>query len=96
MRSIVTLPQPIGVHGYFDKVQFWLRKPLDQRTIVRLRRQCGKGQLFAADGPAPFGRGFCQRVELRQPSEEALRWLAQHNDALVNQAEFALDLVFTK
>jgi hypothetical protein len=94
MRTIVTLPSPIGAQGYFDKIPFWLRKPLDEKTLLWLTQQCGKGELFVADGSAPFRRGFCQRVELRQPSEKALRWLAKHNDALVNRAEIALDLVF--
>jgi hypothetical protein len=94
MRSYLTLPRPIGIYPYFDKMQFWVGWPLNQRTIASLRRQCGKGGLFVADGPAPFAGGFCQRVELRQPSERALRWLAQHNDALINQVEVTLDLVF--
>jgi hypothetical protein len=94
MRTNIALPSPIGAHRYFDKIQFWVPKPLDQRTIVWLRGQCGEGGLFVADGPAPFGRGFCQRVELRQPSEKALLWLAQRNNALINRVEITLDLSF--
>ena len=94
MRPHTTLPEPIGINPYFDKIQFWVRKPLDQRTIVWLRRQCGRGSLFVADEPAPFGGGFCQRIELRQPSDKALRWLARHRDALINQVEITIDLTF--
>jgi hypothetical protein len=93
MRSYITLPRPIETDAYFDKIQFWVRKPLDQKTIEWLRRQCGKGGLFVSDGSAPFGCGFCQRVEVRQPSEKALRWLARRKDALINRAEIALDLI---
>jgi hypothetical protein len=41
-----------------------------------------------------FNARFRHRVELRQPSERALRWLAKRNDALINRAEITLDLIF--
>jgi hypothetical protein len=94
MRTHIALPEPIGIHPYFDKIQFWVREPLDQKVIGWLRKQCGKGGLAVANQSARFSARFRQRVELRQPSDQALRWLARRNDALINQAEITLDLVF--
>jgi hypothetical protein len=94
MRTYISLPKPIGKHSYFDKIQIWMREPLNQSTILRLGEQCGQGGLFVVCRPARFDSGLRQRVELRQPSGWALRWLAQRNDVLINRAEIALDLVF--
>jgi hypothetical protein len=94
MRTYLALSEPIGIYPFFDKIQFWVREPLDQKAIKSLRKECGKDRLFIVNGPAPFGQGFIQRVELRQPSKKALRWLARHNGALINRAEITLDLTF--
>jgi hypothetical protein len=95
MRTHIALPEPIGIYPYFDKIQFWVRKPLDKKVIEWLRKQSGKGGLFVANQSARFNARFRQRIELRQSSQRALRWLAQHNDVLINRAEIALDLGFT-
>jgi hypothetical protein len=94
MRTRLALPQPIGIYAYFDKIQFWVRKPLNPGALTWLGQQCGKGGLFVGNGPAPFSARFRHRIELRQPSPAALRWLARHNDALINRAEITLDLTF--
>jgi hypothetical protein len=33
MRTHIALPEPIGIYPYFDKIQFWVRKPLDKKVI---------------------------------------------------------------
>jgi hypothetical protein len=95
MRTYLTLPKPIGIYPYFDKIQFWVRKPLSPKTLRWLRRQCGKGGLFETVEPAQFDPQFRHRIELRQPSKRALRWLARRgDDVLINRAEITLDPVF--
>jgi hypothetical protein len=92
MRTYLTLPKPIGIYPYFDKIQFWVREPLNPETVERLRKQCGS--LYDTIEPARFNPQFRHRIELRQPSKQALRWLARRDDALINRVEIALDLIF--
>lgn len=87
-------PVPIAAWPYLDKIQFWLRKPIGNPEISSLRQQCGRGGVHAEGRAARFDARFRQRVELRQPSAEALQWLAMRRDALINRAEIALDLIF--
>ena len=93
-RRSASCPTPTGFHAYFDKVQFWVRTPLDQRTLDRLRSECGRGGVYVQNQPARFNALYRQRVELRQPLDQALRWLATRDDALINRAEVTIDLVF--
>jgi len=84
--------KPSAVHAYFDKIQFWLRQPLDRALQNQLRQAVG--HLHVEDGRARFDPKLVQRGELKQPSEEALHWVANRDDACVNIAEMALDFVF--
>jgi hypothetical protein len=86
--------KPAAIYAYFDKVQFWVREPIDRQTLAELRTQCGRGGIFAKKRPARFDGRYRQRVELRQPTTPAFSWLAQREDALINRAEITLDLVF--
>jgi hypothetical protein len=88
------LPEPIARYGYIDQIQFWLIDPLKQHTLDLLKAECGKGGLHVSNKRAQFNRRFRQRVQLRQPTEKALRLLAQRNDVLINAVEISLDLVF--
>lgn len=92
MRTYLTLPKPIGKYPYFDKIQFWLRNPLNPQTLEWLRKQCG--DLDHTVEPARFNPQFRHRIELRRPSKRALRWLAKRDDALINRVEITLDLTF--
>jgi hypothetical protein len=86
--------KPTGVNAYIDKVQVWLKVPADRRTLTKFVQHCGRGGMHFEDKPAPFGRGYRQRIELRQPSSEALQWLAERDDVLINRVEIALDYIF--
>jgi hypothetical protein len=90
----MNLSTPTAVYPYFDKVQVWLKPPANPNDLEFLRKQCGKGGLYADNRPAPFGQGYKQRLELRQPSPEALQWLARRDDVFVNRGEIALDFIF--
>jgi hypothetical protein len=98
MRTYTTMPsKPTGICPYFDKIQFWVRNPLDFNTLTKLERACGRGGIHIENRPARFNnrqRQYRQRIELRQPSDQALRWLARRSDVLVNRAEITLDLIF--
>jgi hypothetical protein len=94
MRTHIALPEPIGIYPYFDKIQFWVRKPLDQKAIGWLGKQCGQGGIHTENRPARFNRRYRQRIELRQPTKKALQWLVSRDDALINRGEIAFDLVF--
>ncbi len=94
MKPRLILHQPIASYGYFDSIQCWIPEPLDQHTLDLLKAECGRGGLFVINKRARFDDRFRQRVQLRQPTENALRLLAQRNDVLINGAEIALDLIF--
>lgn len=87
---------PCAAYPYFDKIQVWLPVPLDQRTLDELKAQYGLGGLYQETGPARFDPAFRQRLELRQPSVDALTWAAGRNDILLNRAEIAVDYIFSK
>jgi hypothetical protein len=84
---------PRNVIPYIDKVQVWVRKPVDQTTLAALRKECGKGGLGVNCGGARFNALFRQRLEFRQPSRRALEWIANRDDALINRIEIALDFI---
>jgi hypothetical protein len=86
------LIKPLATHPFFDLVQFWVRTPLDRDTIDWLKTLCGS--IHHYEGPAPYSARFRQRLQLTQPSDLALQWLAERDDALINRAEIALDWVF--
>ena len=88
------LREPIARYAYIDKIQFWVIDPLDQHTLELLKPECGRGGLFVINKRAQFDHRFRQRIQLRQPTENALRLLAQRDDVLINGAEIALDLIF--
>ena len=90
----LSYPTTTGVYSYFDKVQFWVHQPLNPATLAALKEQCGRGGIHADNNPARFDFRYRQRIELKQPSEDALRWLAGHDDALINRLEIAIDYVF--
>lgn len=98
MRSIaqliLPLKAPIGILPYFDKVQVWVREPLDRLTLRKLRKECGKGGLFHEIGPSRFKSHFRQRIEFRQPSDFVLKRLAHFDDCLINRLEAAIDFIF--
>lgn len=85
--------KPTAVTPYFDKVQFWLKRPLDHATKAELGRLVG-GLYVSRRRAARFDSSFIQRIELKQPSEEALRWVASRDDAYINRAEITLDYCF--
>ena len=94
MKFRLIFPEPIARYAYIDKIQFWVIDPLDQYTLDLLKAECGKGGLFVINKRARFDHRFRQRVQLRQPTENALRLLAQRNDVLINGVEITLDLIF--
>jgi hypothetical protein len=90
-----TNTRPTSVWPYFDKIQIWLRQPIDRATADMLRKMCGRGGIYV--DPllgARFDRAYRQRIELRQPSPAALQWVANRPDALINRLEIALDYIF--
>jgi hypothetical protein len=94
MENVPRHATPTAIYPYFDKIQFWLREPIDRATLRKLRKQCGRGSIFTQNGPARFNAWYRQRVEFKQPSDQALQWLARREDALINRAEITLDLMF--
>jgi hypothetical protein len=86
------LIRPTGIYSYFDFVQVWLKMPLTTEKVDWFRNQCGSLDIYC--GPAPFGRGYRQRLQLRQPNKAALKKLLTYEDLLVNSVEASLDLIF--
>lgn len=83
--------KPIGIYGYFDRVQVWLKSPANKMAMKLLREN--SGHLYVENGPARFDYSYRQRIELKQPKVAALDWIASRSDALVNRVEIALDYI---
>jgi hypothetical protein len=84
--------RPSDIYPYFDAVAFWLRQPADAAALHYLRRHCGS--IFDEDRPARFDPSYRQFIVLRQPDEEALRWLDRRRDRHINYLESAVDYTF--
>jgi hypothetical protein len=94
MPPYVVPLEPAAIRPFIDKVQIWIPNPLSKGTLARLRKNCGPGDIYWKTKPARFDARYRQRIELRQPNDRALRWLAQRHDALINRVELAVDYVF--
>jgi hypothetical protein len=93
-RSHAPIPpaiRPIGIYPYFDNVQVWVRQPLDREALLQLESASGRGGIHPENGPAKFDARLRQRIELRQPSADALRQLARRDDVLINKVEITID-----
>ncbi|TAL81017.1 MAG: hypothetical protein EPN75_05610 [Beijerinckiaceae bacterium] len=84
--------RPCGIYAFIDKAQVWLKEPLPEADYAWLQSQC------ACVSPrwvrARFGRGYCLRLILTQPSREALCFLNTVDGLLLNHAEISLDWTF--
>src|SRR5689334_14464049 len=89
-----TVKPPLETWPFFDRVQCWIKKPLDRATIAKLKKLCG-GRLYTdSRHPARFDFSYRQRLDFKQPADAALAWIASRDDALVNMVEPALDHIF--
>ena len=83
---------PTGVYHYFDKITVWLKHPLSFREVAWLTSQCGS--LHVLNKRPFFETSLEQRLQLYQPTREALEWLARRDDVLLNFVEWSLDWIF--
>src|ERR1700722_6076169 len=96
MRNLWALAEginPSGTFAYFDKLQLWLKRPLSLSDLNCIANQC-RGPLHVYNQPAKFDRSYRQRLQLKQPSHEALQLLSMLDDVHPNAAEFANDWTF--
>jgi hypothetical protein len=95
MKNIIGLAgqiNPAGIYSYIDKLQVWLRQPLARRNLAWLRGQCG--MLQVRNKPASFDWTYVQRLQLNQPTHEAIQFLSTVADLHLNYVEVALDWTF--
>jgi len=85
-----------SVYVYIDVAQVWLKRPLSPKRLAWLSGQCATpllGPPFKVDQSPWWNRAYRQSLRLIQPSEQALRWLADRDDALFTYAELAFDFI---
>jgi hypothetical protein len=82
---------PSDIYPFIDKVQVWLRQPLAPAKRRWLDSRC---DLHVLDQPAEWDPSFRQRLQIRQPPPEVLRWLDTLGDVKFNAVEVALDWTF--
>jgi hypothetical protein len=82
------------VYSYVDKLTIWLKQPLAKRQLAWLRGQCGTGGLHTLDQRARFDRSYVQRLQLNQPTHEAIQSLISLADSHLTYVEVALDWTF--
>jgi hypothetical protein len=86
---------PAGVIAYVDKIHVWLKTPRPRTEVAWLSSQCGRGlHVYRGHKRWDRSREYKQRLQLRQPSYEALQSLATLEGILINYLELALDLTF--
>jgi hypothetical protein len=87
-----------SVYNFWDAAQFWLRQPLSERDRRYLKAHAGS-MLLAHDlgitEPAWWDWSYRQVIRLCQPDDDAIRYLAERKDVLLNYLELAHDLIFT-
>lgn len=84
---------PIQIIDFPDAFAIWLRSPMEAADLEHLRRLCG-GKPRVENRKSRINPEFIQRIVLRQPSREAIEWLARRNDVHFNYAELARDLIY--
>lgn len=91
----VCLPHPAAKYWYFDKIRIWLKERLPEWRIDWLREHCRGGLYEEQERERKrWDPRYVMCLQLYQPDDEALRWLAKLGGVLLNYAECALDLVF--
>ncbi len=86
---------PSDKYAYIDKIQLWLRQPLSPAQRKWLHDHC-KVPPHISDQPAKWNPAYVQRLQIRRPSPEVLRWLASlgKDKVCFNAVELALDWTF--
>jgi hypothetical protein len=84
---------PAGIMAYVDKIGLWLKTPLPHSDLDWLNAQC-RGGIYVLQKGMRFDRSYRQRLQLRQPTVEALHALAGLDGVLLNYLELALDWTF--
>lgn len=84
--------KPAGVYAYIDSLQLWLDRPLPKKRLRWLKARC---DLHISDKPHRFEPRYRQRIQIRQPTPEVLRFLAEQSGLLLNHTEIALDWTFS-
>jgi hypothetical protein len=81
----------VKAYAYFDVVHAWLRRPLSRKELTWVN----DGQVGTPIFGYPFKIQRCgrQRLILKQPSEECLRFFARRDDVTGNYVEFAIDII---
>jgi hypothetical protein len=84
--------RPVAVYNFFDRIQAWMKRPVDQATLSRLRKLCG--DLHRDDQPAGFDYHYRQRLTFFQPQPEVLRWLAERHGVRINRVKIAIEYIY--
>ena len=88
------LPHPLAKLWYFDKIRIWLKRRLADERVVWLRKHC-RGGLYEKKRRKQWDPRYVMGLELYQPDDEALQYLATLDGVLLNYAEVALDWTFS-
>jgi hypothetical protein len=89
LRRPTTLVKPTDVYSFVDVIRVWLQNPLPRTQMEWLGRHCGGGaKLFFP----PFKTPYRCILQLHQPSDEALAYLARLDGIRLTYAEIANDL----
>jgi hypothetical protein len=88
--------KPCGTYAFVDKAQVWLKQPLSGAKLDWLKKLCGPGGLHKKNERARFDYTFTQRLQLNQPTLEALQFLGAIDNVLLNYVELSLDWTFDR
>ena len=86
--------EPTKIVEYVDKFQCWVQHPLNATEIEQLATANGGRPPHIRNQPMPFRPSFRQRIQLDQPTRQALEFLARRGNMFVNYVERARDYIF--
>jgi hypothetical protein len=86
--------KPTGIESFLDKAQVWLPEPLSASNLAELKSLC-RGKVHKLKKWVRFNhKVYKQRLQLNQPTREALQLLNAQAGVLINYLEISLDWLF--
>src|SRR5262245_35925086 len=87
--------KPAAIYSYVDSLTLWFKPPLPRAKQPEwLNDAITQRRAYVRHERLTYKPEYRQRLQLRQPSEQELRWLAKRSDTLITRVECALDWTF--
>jgi hypothetical protein len=86
--------KPDSILSYIDLICFWLSHELDDATLKKLGCRLEGKKPGHQRRRARFNPKLVHRIQIEQPTDWALHWIANQPDVHINRIDFALDYIY--